>query len=87
MTNDQKVILGIICGAALGAVAGILLAPESGEETRKRIASKAGDLKDDLTKNLNSTVSRLSSLATDTLSKVQNSSSELAKKAAESVNS
>jgi gas vesicle protein len=87
MTNDQKVILGIICGAALGAVAGILLAPESGEETRKRIASKASDLKDDLTKNLNSTVSRLSSLATDTLNKVQNSSSELAKKAAESVNS
>ncbi len=86
MTNDQKVILGIICGAALGAVAGILLAPESGEETRKRIANKAGDFKDDLAKNLNSTVSRLSSIANETLSKVQNSSAELAKKAVETVN-
>jgi len=87
MTNDQKVILGIICGAAIGAVAGILLAPDSGEETRKKIASKANDLKDDLAKNLNNTVGRLSSLATDTLSKVQSTSAELAKKAAESVNS
>jgi gas vesicle protein len=86
MTNDQKVILGVICGAALGVVAGILLAPDSGEETRRKIASKAGDLKDDLTKNLNTSINKLSAIANQTLTKVQNSSAELAKKAVESVN-
>lgn len=86
MTNDQKVILGVLCGAALGVVAGILLAPDSGEETRRKIANKAGDLKDDLTKNLNTSINKLSAIANETLAKVQNSSAELAKKAVESVN-
>lgn len=52
---------------AAGALAGILLAPSSGEETRKRIAEKAGDLKDDLSNQLSSTFGRLSDQVSNSL--------------------
>lgn len=41
--SSTKALLGFVAGAAVGALAGILFAPEKGSETRKRIASKAGD--------------------------------------------
>lgn len=37
--------IGIITGLAIGAIAGVLLAPESGESTRGRLAVGAGDLR------------------------------------------
>ncbi len=37
---------GLAFGAVVGAVAGVLLAPKSGEETRKDIQKLAGNLKD-----------------------------------------
>jgi len=60
MTSDQKVVVGFLCGVAAGALAGLLLAPTSGEETRKKIASKATDLKDDLSSQITSTFGKLS---------------------------
>lgn len=59
MTNNQKVILGFLCGVAAGAIAGILFAPESGKETRKKLASKAKDLKDGLNEQLSGTFGRI----------------------------
>lgn len=46
--GSGKVVLGVLAGFAAGAVAGILLAPEKGSETRRRIAYKADNLTDDL---------------------------------------
>jgi gas vesicle protein len=43
---NTKITLGFIAGAAIGAIAGILLAPDSGAATRKKIIDKSGDLKD-----------------------------------------
>jgi gas vesicle protein len=43
---NTKTTLGFIAGAAIGAIAGILLAPDSGAATRKKIIDKSGDLKD-----------------------------------------
>ena len=37
--------IGVLTGLAVGAIAGILLAPESGDLTRERLAIKAGGLK------------------------------------------
>ena len=34
-------VIGCLTGAALGAIAGILLAPRSGLETRRRLAARA----------------------------------------------
>ena len=40
-------IAGLTIGALIGTVAAILLAPQSGQRTRKQIARKAGDLSDE----------------------------------------
>ena len=44
--NTGKVLLGIVAGAAAGAILGLLFAPARGEMTRKRIARKSEDAKE-----------------------------------------
>ena len=44
--NTGSFLKGLIAGALGGAIAGILLAPKSGEETREDIKKLAVDLKD-----------------------------------------
>ncbi len=44
--SSTKVLLGFVAGAAVGALAGILFAPETGENTRKKITDKTGDWTD-----------------------------------------
>ena len=46
--ENQKAVLGFILGVTAGALAGLLLAPSSGEETRSKINNKAKGVKDDL---------------------------------------
>ena len=41
-----KFFVGFLIGGAVGAIAGLLLAPQSGEETRDMIAKKSSDLYD-----------------------------------------
>ena len=41
-----KFVAGAITGVAIGAAAGVLLAPKSGEETRKELAVKINDVLD-----------------------------------------
>jgi gas vesicle protein len=67
MSSDQKVIVGFLLGAAAGAMAGILLAPSSGEETRKKIADKETDIKDELSTQINTSFGRLSEQVTNSL--------------------
>ncbi|TVR54281.1 MAG: YtxH domain-containing protein [Gemmatimonadales bacterium] len=40
---------GLICGAAIGAGVALLMAPDSGKKTRKRIHRAADDLRDTAT--------------------------------------
>jgi gas vesicle protein len=47
MNNVKKILGGVVVGAAIGAALGILLAPASGAQTRKRIAAGSSKLKDD----------------------------------------
>jgi gas vesicle protein len=46
--SNTKTVLGFIAGAAVGALAGILLAPDKGSDTRRKIAGKAVDMTDSL---------------------------------------
>jgi gas vesicle protein len=39
----MKVTIGLIAGIAVGVCIGLLMAPEKGSETRKRLADSAGD--------------------------------------------
>lgn len=43
MTTKSKVILGLVGAAAAGVLVGMLLAPESGNQTRKKLSDTAGD--------------------------------------------
>jgi gas vesicle protein len=47
-TNAGDRAVFFLLGAAIGAVAALLLAPESGARTRRRLASKGEDVADDL---------------------------------------
>ena len=46
--NSNKVILGVLGGIAVGALAGILFAPAKGTKTRKRILKKGTDYTNEL---------------------------------------
>ena len=48
MSNDSKLLVGLILGAAAGVAIGILIAPNSGKETRENLKQKTSDLKDEL---------------------------------------
>jgi len=48
MNDSFKTALAFLGGAAAGAAIGILLAPDKGSETRKKLLSKAKDLGDGL---------------------------------------
>ena len=52
--DTEKVLLGFLAGVAVGATLGILFAPDSGANTRKKISQKgqdyAGGLKDQFNK-------------------------------------
>jgi gas vesicle protein len=61
MKDDKgKVIFSLIAGATAGIVAGLLLAPETGDDTRASLRKSAGKLGEDLSK-----------LAKDALAKVK----------------
>ncbi|MCB9790551.1 YtxH domain-containing protein [Candidatus Nomurabacteria bacterium] len=45
MSRTESFMKGIILGTIVGAAAGVLFAPKSGEETRKELKKKAEELK------------------------------------------
>jgi gas vesicle protein len=51
--SSGKVVLGLLAGAAAGALAGILLAPAKGSKTRRRILKKGENYADSLKDKLN----------------------------------
>jgi len=46
--SSGKVLLGVLAGLAAGALLGILIAPEKGSVTRKKMSKKAEDYADGL---------------------------------------
>ena len=46
--STSKVLLGVVIGLAAGAMAGILMAPDSGSTTRQKLSSRGQGMVDDL---------------------------------------
>ncbi len=60
-TSGGAVALGLLAGAAAGALAGVLLAPDKGAATRKKVADSASKLSDQVSKGYSSTKSKVTS--------------------------
>lgn len=50
----DKIILGVLGGVAVGALLGVLFAPEKGDKTRRKIMDKSNDYADELKDKLDS---------------------------------
>ena len=46
MSKSSNVLLALLGGVAMGAVLGLLLAPEKGSETRRKVSDAAKDFSD-----------------------------------------
>lgn len=74
-----KVVLGTVAALALGAIAGILFAPEKGSELRKQIRDKGNDYVDDLKFKLD----EISDLLKDKFNRTKQDAEHLADKGKE----
>jgi hypothetical protein len=52
MNNTSKILLGLIAGVAIGGALGILLAPDKGSETRRKIVEKGSELGDTISESV-----------------------------------
>ena len=57
--KNSDVVVGILGGLAVGAMLGVLFAPDKGSNTRRKIAEKGTDLKDNLKGNFNDFVASI----------------------------
>jgi len=51
--SSGKIVLGVLAGLAAGALLGILFAPDSGVNTRKKIVRKGEEYMDDMKEKFN----------------------------------
>lgn len=59
MKNSKKLIGGLLAGAAIGIAIGVLLAPNSGMKTRKKLIGGSLRLKDDVMSSVEDTLESL----------------------------
>lgn len=76
--SSGKVLLGVLAGLATGAILGILLAPEKGSDTRKKISRKREEYTDAVKEKLDDFLDGIS----DKFQEVKEDVSDLIKKKA-----
>lgn len=80
MNKSERSFWAFIAGAAAGAVVGLLLAPESGNETRKKLSKKAGNLASELEESWETNSKRFKELTDAALSEVEKYSKQIGSK-------
>lgn len=83
--NFGAFLVGFIMGGITGAVASLLLAPQSGEETRTVIKEKAIELKDKTAETAEETLHKAEKVAVDATEKTKTFVKSTADKAAETI--
>jgi len=74
--STGNVVLGTLTGLAVGAVLGVLFAPEKGSTTRKQIMDKG----DDYVNNLKSRYSRLADVLKEQFEMVKQEATDISEK-------
>lgn len=77
-----RFLAGVIVGGALGAIAGILLAPQSGEETREMLSEASKDVAEKTDK----TVKDIQDKAENVVSELQQKGDEIMGKIQDIIN-
>jgi gas vesicle protein len=75
--NPRNVLIGLLAGGLAGAVAMLLLAPQSGEETRAQIEEKAILVRDQTAENIKKAVKEVRSKTSQITADVQEKAGEL----------
>ncbi len=73
MNKSSKIALGLLGAAAAGLVVGLLIAPEKGEDLRKKIKAKTNDIVDQLGDLISKGESNIKSKVESTISKLKES--------------
>ncbi|MDF9795126.1 gas vesicle protein [Catalinimonas alkaloidigena] len=71
MDNSGKVLSALLIGAAAGAITGLLLAPESGDKTRRKLNKSAKDLMDDLEDAWEDSAEKIKDLADSAVEEIE----------------
>ena len=81
--SNTKALLGFVAGTAVGALAGVLLAPDTGSNTRKKISGKAEGIADSLKSSYDDFVHKLKKAYTES----KDDAEEMSEKVKAQVNS
>lgn len=65
MAKSGKALIALLAGAAVGAAAALLYAPESGEKTRKKIGKQAKKAQADIERSTRETYNNLAGKASE----------------------
>jgi len=57
--SAKKILIGVLAGAAIGAIAGVLFAPDKGSSTRRRFKRKSYDYTDELEEKFNDLIDNI----------------------------
>lgn len=65
MNTTAKVLSGLLAGAAIGTITGILIAPDKGKNTLKKIKEESKQLGDDISSSISNSLNSLARTAKD----------------------
>lgn len=70
--NSGKILLAMLAGASAGVIAGLMMAPDTGEATRMSVKKWAGKVSKDLEKNLQAGLDEIKNMSDDAYANVSN---------------